>query len=809
MALTQQSALRLLKRWQGTGYTNDDDSVRVRELSAIAKIAAMASEAIDVVTRNLLIASADEALDVFERTRFLVAQSSLTPTRRRARLHAFARAAAKLVGPRLDSAFASYLSDATGTTISPSLAATKSHHASPLAALVVGRREPTAHEEQARRDLTPALQRGLPARAILGGVSSIDAEYGVAFAPEAMALVVSPPVTIESQTKARAAPIELYPGAVITREQWIEIQAMLLWKSHGFSLDQSSQGRIVFCDVSLAAGAVLAVDGLTVNDGIAWGGRVVQAWGTVSETSSDDLTVRSAAEHVWLSAMKLALGYTHELRSVDLSAAGVTLSVDADGNLTLSNENATERYCTLLFRATPPCIADSEDDSQPWVNADVIEHNELAELYASSLISDATPNEFAGAPAGALRRIVYTGGLTREPGTDRVRRVVLDSSEDWRNRYVLVAPLTFAGPNTGETVYPEAGSDGLLERTAGDGTPRMFFTGEGTPAEARVALPFQHPDSLSGANIWLYADLDGHLCAEMKPASANRTCCFMALLVATERSDGSSAVTPVPVHATIVQTIDLEQPQNMGCYAQGFQGGVPRYALDEPWPRTFPTGPPLGLIAEGHAPRRPVSWFVRERLGSVGDERYEVRQKIVGQRKRLISLALSPSIRTPVDDFDIASELMPGVNDQIDFRDRIVWIEGCFDTDDIRLGAAPQLSDEASTRFSALMYTGPDDDIEVPLSDDLAVIFTFSKSGDGKGYHSRLLLSNASDATTYYVNAAIECSGFTGLTDLRQYGVINMLRCASGDEFESDDSRGFTDDFKTSGGAAARAPGES
>jgi hypothetical protein len=807
MALTQQSALRLLKRWQGTGYTSDDDSVRVRELNAIAKIAAMASEAIDVVTRNLLIASADEALDVFERTRFLVAQSSLTATRRRARLHAFARAAAKLVGTRLDSAFASYLSDATGTTISPSLAATKSHHASPLAALVVARREPTAHEEQTRRDLTPALQRGLPARAILGGVSSIDAKYGVAFAPEAMALVASPPVTIASQTKARAAPIELFPGAVLTREQWIEIQAMLLWKSHGFSLDQSSQGRTVFCDVTLAAGAVLAVDGQTVNDGIAWGGRIVQAWGAVAATSSDDLTVRSAAEHVWLSAKKLATGYTHELHAIDLSASGITLAVDANGNLSLANDNVTARYCTLLVRATPIFITGSEEDSQPWISADAIEHADLSELYASTQISDATPGSFAGEPAGALRRIVYTGGLTREPGSDRVRRVVLDSSEDWRNRYVLVAPLTFAGPNTGEAVYPEAGSDGLLARTAGDGTPRMFFTGDGAPAEDPEVLPFQHPDSLSDPYIWLYADLDGHLCAEMKPASANRTCCFMALLVATEQSDGSSAVTPVPVHATIVQTIDLEQPQNTGCYAQGFQGGVPRYALDEPLPRTIPTGPPLGLIAEGHAPRRPVSWLVRERLGSAGDERYEVRQKIVGQRKRLISLALSPSIRTPVDDFDIASELMPGVNDQIDFRDRIVWIEGCFDTDDIRLGAASPLSDEASTPFSALLYTGPNTDVEVPISDDLTIVFAFSKSGDGKGYHSRLLLMNASDSTTYYLNATIECSGFTGLTDLRQYGVINAFECSSSIEIEVDDTRGCSDLFKTSGGSLVRASG--
>ena len=800
---TEETWLGLLHRLQGSGYTREPDSLRERELQAVAKIAAMTSEALDAASQNLFLTSAAEALDLLERLHFLVGDARLTVARRRARLLAFAQAARMLVPTRLAHAFASYLGNAGGTTRAPTRDDAARHRASPLAALLVGRKEPAATSAFMRRDLAPVLERGLPARALSGGISTGNAVYGAALGESTLALREDPLVTVPAQTKARAAPLELHPGALVTREAWIEIQAMLTWKSHGFSLDAAKQGRAVLFHRSLAGSESVLVDGPTANGHIDWRTRLVQAWGTVTATDSADLTIATASEHVWLAPAKLDGGVSRVLARVDGDASDVRLGVDVSGNLVLTNDSDDARHCTLLLRGSPAYLPGTTNDTQPWLDVDAVSHDGLAELYRATLVSDVEPGKFAGVDAGALRRIVYTGGLTKAVGADRVRSVVLDTSEDWRHRYVLVAPLTYGVAATiAPSFYPHAGADGLTPRREGPGTPRLFYTGDGAPAGKDTVEPHQHPDALTGANVWLYADSAGNLCAEMKGASADVACCLMALIIATEQTNGASVVTPVPVHATTLQTLDLEQPQNNGCYAQGFQGAVPRYALTDPSPRAVPTCPPLGLISEGHVPPRPVSWRVRERLGARDDTTYEVRQKILGQRKRLVSIVVPPGTRVPVDDFNVPDELAPGVNDQMDFRDRFVWIEGRYASADITISAAVQASDEAATPFAALLYTGPYSDVRVELSDELDVTFEFSRSEGG--YHSRLLLQNKSEAA-YYVNATVECSGFVGLTDLRQYGVINAWMCS--DEhgaIEYDENHGCSDQFKITGGSLVR-----
>ena len=58
-----------------------------------------------------------------------------------------------------------------------------------------------------------------------------------------------------------------------------------------------------------------------------------------------------------------------------------------------------------------------------------------------------------------------------------------------------------------------------------------------------------------------------------------------------------------------VYSIDLNRPQNMGCYAQG------QSTADD-----AVTCPPLGTVVEGGLPAKPLSWFVRERLGTTLNE---------------------------------------------------------------------------------------------------------------------------------------------------------------------------------------------
>lgn len=801
--LSEDDFLALLRRLQGSGYTTDPDSAREVELSAVARIAARATEPLAAFGRNLFLKTASEALDALERVRFFVGSEGLAPERRQRRLVAFAQGAAKMVEERLSNAIATYLGSATGQTVHATGAHALAHRASPAAALVVGRLEPSA-DKHAARDLAPILARGLPARALTGEIGTVELVYGAAL-DTPRSIGVAPSVAVAAQTKARVAPVEVFPGQVVTPASWIELQSMLIPKSHGCSLDLTKLGRTVMCQVLIGAGASLAVDGPTVNSAPSWANRLLSVSGVVTPEDEDDLTVLPASDHVWLGAAKLGpagTGPTQRLVTAEGVDAVLTARADASGNLLLTNTDAAGRYVTLVLRSSPVYVPGAGSDTQPWLSTATIARDPLGELYRSTVISGAAPGQFSGAPAGALRRIVYTGGLTRELGAGRTQHVVLDSSEDYRNRYLLVIPLTRGvdAEVDSPAYYPAANADGLASRATVANAPRLFYTGVGAAAGSDAPLAHQHPDALAAPDVWLFADEDGNLCAEMKEASAHVCACLLALVVATEQTTGSSVVTAVPLHATRVQTLDLEQPQNTGVFAQGHQGGVPRANLSAPSPRAIPTAPPLGLLSEGPPPVRPVAFTVRERLGALNDGTYEVRQKLLGQRRRVISLVVPADSTTPVDDFNKSTELSPGVNDQIDFRDRFVWVEGRFGTSDVRISASSQVADNAAAvPFFAAFYTGPFGDVEVALSPSLSVYFEFSRQGEQRGYHSRLCLRNTGDDPVF-VNATLECSGFLGMTDLRQYGVINAFTYSSTDEPNDDESRGYADDHGTSGG---------
>lgn len=794
-ALSKDAYHALLRRLQGSGYASDPASARDQELGAIARIAELAAEGLVRVSRNLALSSAVESLDALERMRFLVGSAGLSVERRQKRLVAFAQGAQKLVEDRLGHAMATYLGIDTGRTLLCTRDELEGHGASPLDMFVVGRREFAADRVTAR-DLDPILERGLPARALSGGVSAPDGDttvlvYGNPLAPRPLAIGTFPPVPVAAQTKARCAPVAFPPGAVVTTEKWIETQAMLAYKSVGFSLDQAAQGRMHLVVAELGISATTTVD-----LGISWANRFIAAWGAVADDDEADLTTLPAANHMWLPPSKL--GPVHALTALDGTAAGLTVEVDGADRLLITNTGAA-RFLHLLVWCSPPFTPGSSKDTQPWLDTGEIDHDQLSELFAAQVVTDGDPGEFGGVPAGAMRRVVYTGGLTREVVDGAIRHVILDASEDYRDRYLLVVPLTTAvATGTEPAYYPSANADGLTSRGLLAEAPRLFYTGAGVEAGSDAVRACQFPDRLSAPDIWLFVDPNGNLCAEMKAASAHKSACLMALIIATEKVDGSSVVTPVPVDITVVETIDLEQPQHVGVYAQGFQGGVPRRLKSDPAPRAIPTCPPLGLIAEGHSPLRPVSWRVKERLGAISDPTYEVRQPIIRQRRRLISITASAESVTPVDDFNVATELAPGVNDQLDFRDRLVWVEGRFSDDDIRVRGDND-SDAAGTPFLAVLYTGPYQDVEVPITSTLSVLFEFSRSGTEAGYHSRLCLRNTGTEDVH-VNARIECSGFVGLTDLRRYGTLMAFTYSDTDEIMDDENRGYADDSGVLGG---------
>jgi hypothetical protein len=790
--LDAQGYFELLQRLEGSGYAKDEDGVRASELRAWAEIAARATEALNDATNNLFLQSATTTLDLMERTLFLLQGSSLPVAQRRARLLAYKRAS-PLNEVRMRASFGTHLASFTGVTQRPSNPQAVPHGAAPATGLLVGSLEPLAMQPQQQQDLSLVLGRGLPARAISGGVAQRDAVWGDALLPAAIKLV--PAVTVPTQTKHRSAPLEFLPGQRVTREDWLELQSMLCHKSYGFTLDQHKQGRTFMCFIpALGAGAAYEFP----ERAIGMQNRFVQACGLVSNAMLSDPTLAADAERVWLPTSKLGPaggGYSPALLTVEQPpvVTGIVLRVNASGGLEVANTGGAAKAVVLMVRVTAAYVPGSGISTQPWIDAVQPRSADVSELYLAQVIADLDPGEFDDAPAGALRRVVSSGPLFHAAGYVVPQCVVLDTSEDWRNRYVQVA-------STGhyDALAADFPAPSIWGQIAGESqaafAPRLFYTGPGSASGSGVQEPFQQPlthalkntgsgNGKAPSDIWLFArDTDGALMCEMKQGvSANQAASMLALVTATERKEtGISVVTRVPVHATQVQTIDLEQPQNCGVYAQGQQGNVPRYRLADPAPRALPTCPPLGVIADGASPVRPVRWLVRERLGAADDGLYEVRQKLLGQRRRLTSLWCLAGTTTPLDDFNMPAQLAAGAIDQADYRDRFVWVEGRLSASNITVAATTQISDAAATPFLALLYTGPstiESELALTSQGTYSVLiapqvwlqFEFTRGKPGQGFHSRLVVQNKS-AADVYVNCSIEASGFLGLTDRRAAG---------------------------------------
>jgi hypothetical protein len=779
--LTRAGYRALLIRLQGSGLANEPGTKRYTELDAVADIADKVTQALENVTAGLFMTSAVATLDLYERVRYLVQGTSVTDATRQARLIAFHQGASKLVPARLANAFGTYLANLTGQTLGSEAAALRAHASSPLSAFLVGRRETAANTELKRRDLWPILERGLPARATPGPISTADAVWGAALDPASIAVasVVSVPTN-----KARIAPIEVPPGGSLTREQWIELQSMLCWKSHGFSVNQDKQGRTIFVKITLAPGASFTETSLDYTD------RLITVAGCVSEYSVDDPTVRSPAEHVFATTGKT--NYGQNLRNyngtngqgngagvlgIAVGAIGTSLEID---NITNTMAVPLTLNLALMIQVTPTFLRNTTTDTQPWLDADTVLRADLAELYKAQVVSSQnTPGNFAGVSAGALRRVLYTGPLYYQPDYGVPDTAVLDSSEDWRNRWVLVSSCFIASGDAAipNDAFPVPSCDGMYNA---DGAPwRIWYTGPGAASPPAALGANEHPVEFPGVGfqqtIFFYVDPAGALCVRMKPVGSTlrRAASCIALVIATERDVSPVSVASVPVHATQVQTVDLEQPQHCGCFAQGQQGGAPRYLLSDAAPKAAPTAPPLGLITEGHSPSRPVSWRVHERLGALDNGTYEVRQKIYGQRKRVVSIVVPAGATVPVDDFNKLAETAPGLNDQVDFRDRYLIVHGRASYSDIRLGAAVPLPDNIALAIGWSIYTGP---YELAahtkaINPTLSIRFEFARAGAGRGLHSRLVLINT-DALPVYVNMTVEVSGKLGLCDSRLYGYV-------------------------------------
>lgn len=783
--LTQAAYLTVLKKLHGDGYSQDEDSAFVSELSGIAKIASLVGESLDAAVNNAFVSSAVEALGKLEALLYFPSAVGYSDSQRQARLRAFTQTVPKMVEARLNWAAEKFLGVTTGSTVSISAADAFNDHAAPRdATLLVHRREPDADEQEART-LDVILSRGLPGRAIAGRVSVGDATYGASF--ERKSIATTPSVTPTAQSKSHVAPFDFYPGSLVDDAALREIQAMLCWKSVGFDLDQSGQGRTILAIGLIPNGATAVID-----TSIDWSDRFIEVWGRYSSTDVrpggvDEDIAAIATNGSWLPASKLGSSGSPNSHGLITIAAGAAsngiFSVNGSGQLTLHNTAGGTRYIVLFIRCTPKNNGGSSD-TQPWAASSGMTNVLWSEIYKSTQVIPAngssgwTPYDLSGMQLGAMRRIAYTGPLWK-PSIAAGNRVfvTLDSTEDWRKRYLLVG--MFSGAVESGFSPPAANFSGFTSfSTAGsiysNGIRKLMYTGPGASSPSSSTSYTLNVDTNQGTykEVVIYASSsDGSLMASfVDTAGDNVMACAMLMIIASEQIDDSlyGDVTSVPLHATKVHALDLNQAQNNGCFAQGMQGGAPRHYVGSMVTQAPVTCPPLGLISDSSRPRRPVSWLVRERIGLSDDGTYEVRQKLYGQRKRIVAVAVpTGGSGTPVDTFDDPTGIQMGSIDQMDFRDRAILVSGRFSSGaDINAG-----NDSTGTPFSAVIFAGTFADIPLAINNagTLLLKFEWSRKRTNGGYHSRLVIVNTT-GSTQYVNLAIEASGFLGLADRRPIG---------------------------------------
>jgi len=753
--LSEDGQADLLKSLQGVGgYTDEDGTARVAELSGVARIAFLASDTLIAAARNMLPTKAIELLDEYELLFDTPPNERLTTLQRQARIKLFMRSLPKLLAHKLDNAAAQLVGASTGSTTVHGAAVQILGHAPARGGFHVARYEPAA-DDQELIAIDALMRRGAPARCMVSDTATKLASYGSGSIDRA----VLEPFTVPSAssiTHARVAPIEFYVGSTVRTQDWREVQAMALWKSKGFTLTQSDQGRTIVISGS--------VPGLTTNvvDAGDWENRVIQLWGVASQAdiTAADLSALALSAFVWLAPSKTnTIGSPNIHPLQDLSGPTAPLEIFHDGaGLKLRNNIGFAVYYILIIRGTPKYTGGSSVDSEPWIDPEDITLAGITDLWETATLQDST---LTNSDKGGSRRVFSTGTLSKV-AADETQAVVLDSSQDWRGRKLLVLPLVSS--HATQNVAPQ--TTGIAQRTALASVPRIFRTGPGAVIGSATALAYQHPDVISSPNIWLFADsATGDLIAEMKStASTAARACALLLVWASEREADDGFLVDVPASGSAPTAFDLNTLQDVACYSQGRQKGAPRQAIED-IRGTAITAAPLGEISDSiSSPRSPAVWDVRERVGRADDAVYQHRQPLFRQRKRITSVLIGAGLTVDLDTFQTSPD---DAVDQVDYRDRVIWLEGRQSATGIDIPGA-NASDIAATRLAWVFYSGPYDTLGHTYTAG-SLVFDFIWTRKPNGYSSKLTARNTS-GSAISLNVAIDLSPHLGLADRRLYG---------------------------------------
>lgn len=790
-SLTRAQYLQMFKRLLGRGGYSEDDGPNVDELDALAAVAEKTSETLETAGANMFVRFATEALARYEVLFMLPSDAPRTTADRRARLLLFQQIVSSFSYDRVKDALDTFVGS-TGTSIVPDVAGRTEYTS------CVTWKYYNANATLAERlAADEVLKRAAPAHLTEEPKAAASyATWNTDVDDDGSLLDPAPTTVSTTDTQFPARIVSFGAGSTLTTAMIKEIQANLFWSYFGGVPTEHNFSNVLIRGTVTAATTV-TVDGPShgTQD---WSDRVVEAYGVMStlvdiNDSGGTMDLVRAPTDVGWAIGKPTVG---DVNFTDLdsdASMDLSIGVDGSGNLELINANPTLAISVAIWvRSSGPTDGSSTTNTAPWIHAKQIDKS-----GGAPTAFDALKNAGAVRPQGntttaggwtpaassdlrslAVRRIAGRASVTR-PGSGATS-YVLDSTVDWRDRYILVS---VAGLNSSTGAYP--GAKGMDTRgispaafAAYDSVPRLFFSRDGAASGSASWQQWQfgnHPTSAS-SSAWIYAHEDtGDLMMEVKTGDAAEyvTCFFQ--VIASDRLATTPAQPTIPTASSYVQPVDLNVIQDNGVSIQGQRGsgrGYPssrRVSLSTTL-NSECEATPLGPISlPGRRPFVPASWSVTERQGALPDALIEHRQHIWGNRKIMSSLSIADGA---IEDIHLVNDAsLEESYDLVDMRDRIVRVVGVYSTTDIRYH---QTAADDTTKFAATLYTGPGTAaVEFGIITNLtlrAKITHREYDSDGKtGYQSVLQIKNAT-GSTYYVYALIEVSPQLGFGERRITG---------------------------------------
>ncbi|MCB9603325.1 MAG: hypothetical protein H6721_26690 [Sandaracinus sp.] len=714
------------------GYTEEDGTAREAIVGAQAYAGSFGSTAVARAAAELFAHAADETLLEWEQLLGLPNDVARSNTQRRERLaavfaatgghtYAFERAIAKLtwrVDPTLLTNTSSDADIAERSSIAQTAILLDEDDHVPSA---VG---DTPHEKLA---LAEALQRAYPAHA-LGQLtrgarmeacfaSARGARWGANASADGADADIGKVILDADPPQIGLADTLRYPVrdvsfAQLTRldaEDLLRVERKLGW--HASQNDalattgidtQGVGGTALWFNFTVGASSTVTVAAESLRDRIA---TVYAAGGTSGNRQPGDASDADGGDVTTFSDVWYTGGAADDTsyRSNDLSDGVVTytgsrFAYNTAVGLRFVNAEASpmEVWGVMLFtpelgkRGTTPSPADTDtaieflDGSSGSTLAATAWGNAVRAGYFGKASGTTSGG---GIDAGGVRRIGITVGIEK-PSAGR-REVVLDTTEDWRDRMIVVALAT----SNGDQVRPGITGDEDLNLF----TPKLFFSGPGTadPTSGYSA------DLDGSGNVRMYArNTDGALCVDFASALAEAAYTALWQIMGTEQLGYHS--TPVAritsAYGTTNARIEPRQlnfPQDAGLYEQFAQGEF-RLA-DAP---DDSEAMPLGPLGDG-SPRLPFSFRVRTQspIAGGGGVRH-VRQRLADVVRIFQSVAVPSSPTDPTYLYTVQRDMR-------DLRDRFARFHLVWSTSDIRPGQASDTAWSSASKYGRFVWTGP------------------------------------------------------------------------------------------------------